>query len=191
MDNPIFDNKHYNTPGQAHELTYSCYRKLPWFIDEVACRIFLDSVRLSQRKFRFHLWAYVVMPDHVHLLIWPLERGYDIAKVLQAINGVTSHRYSRLLARINPDLRSKYMEKKSNREIFRFWQRGGGFDRNLHNDAAIHACIRYIENNPVRSRHVGQANEYRWSSACTLDCNEKWRPKVDRSSVPVRMVYRH
>jgi putative transposase len=191
MNKPILDNKHYNTPGQAHALTYSCYRKTPWFDDKFACRIFLDSLRLSQLKFRFHLWAYVVMPDHVHLLIWPIEMDYDISKILQAINGITSRRYSRLLARINPDLRSKYMENKGNREIFRFWQRGGGFDRNLFNDSAIHKCIRYIENNPVRSRLVGQANEYRWSSAYTLDCSEKWRPNIDRSSVPVRMIHRH
>jgi putative transposase len=191
MEKPLFNNNHYNTPGHAHELTYSCYRKLPNFADEIACRIFLDSLRRAKEKFCFHLWAYVVMPSHVHLLIWPLEMKYDIAKILQTINGVTSRRYSRLLERINPELKSKYMEKKGNREVFRFWQRGGGFDRNLYNDNAIHESIRYIENNPVRARIVSQAYEYRWSSACSLNCNEKWRPMVERSSVPMRMIDRH
>ena len=192
MDKLLFDNKHYNTAGHAHEITYSCYRRLPYFKDSIAWRIFLDSVRRAKIKFHFHLWAYVVMPNHVHLLIWPCERNYDIGKILQAINGLMSRRYSRLLSRINPDLKNSFLEIAQNHSVFRFWQRGGGFDRNLYNDNAIHASISYIENNPVRSNLVKQASEYRWSSAWESNNNkEKWLPALDRNSIPVKMVNRH
>lgn len=191
MEKPLFDNKHYNTPGHAHELTNSCYRRQSFFTDEIACRIFLDSLRRARDKFHFHLWAYVVMPTHVHLLIWPCVMEYDIGKILQAINGTMSRRYSRLLSRTNPEFRSGFLEKEKDRAVFRFWQRGGGFDRNLYNDTAVHDSIRYIENNPVRSKLVVQASEYRWSSAWEPDGPEKWRPLVDRGSVPVKMINRH
>lgn len=191
MNKQLFNNKHYNTPGHAHELTYSCYNRLPYFNDPLACRIFLDSVRRSQIKFKFHLWAYVVMPNHVHLLIWPYEREYDIGKILQAINGTMSRRYSRILSRINLEAHCRFLVTRNKQRIFRFWKRGGGFDRNLYNDKAIHDVIRYIENNPVRARLAVHANEYPWSSAWKADGSEKWRPTINRSSVPVKMVNRH
>jgi putative transposase len=165
MNTHVFDNKHYNTAGHAHELTFSCYKRFSYFKDEIACRMFLESIQKAKNKFNFKLWAYVIMPNHVHLLIWPCENDYDIGKMLQAINGTMSRRYSRLLSRINPTYRATFLEKKDNRETFRFWQRGGGFDRNLFRSDAVHASIKYIENNPVRAKIVSQANEYRWSSA--------------------------
>lgn len=78
MEKPLFKNRHYNTPGHAHELTYSCYKRSPYFNDPLACRIFLDCIRRSQLKFNFHVWAYVIMPNHVHLLVWLLEQDYSI-----------------------------------------------------------------------------------------------------------------
>jgi putative transposase len=128
------------------------------------------------------------MPNHVHLLIWPSENSYDIGKILQSINGSMSRRYSRLLTRINPEIRSGFLETTNSKQIFRFWQRGGGFDRNLYNSDAVHACICYIENNPVRANIVRQANEYRWSSAWNIIVKEKWRPELERQAVPVKLV---
>ncbi|NLD93818.1 MAG: hypothetical protein GX639_14270 [Fibrobacter sp.] len=191
MEKPPFTNRHYNTSGHAHELTYSCYRRSPYFNDPLACRLFLDSVRRAQIKFNFHLWAYIIMPNHVHLLIWPCDQEYDISKILQAINGAMSRRYSRLLRRINPSLHSTFFERDSKNHGFRFWQRGGGFDRNLFNDKAIYDSIRYIENNPVRAKIVQTTEQYNWSSAWHVLNPEKFRPKINRGSVPVRMVNRY
>ena len=186
MSESLYDNKHYNTPGHAHELTFSCYRKLPYFKDEIACRVFLDCIRMAQVKFSFHVWAYVVMSNHVHALIWPFEHYYSIDRILQGIKGTMSHRYSRFLYRTNPDFYSRFFEKNNGSKVFRFWQRGGGFDRNLYNEKMIHNSIQYIESNPVRAKLVKQNSEYRWSSAWVVLRNKKWRPLVDRSFVPVK-----
>lgn len=83
------------------------------------------------------------------------------------------------------------MVKKVDRSIFRFWQRGGGFDRNLFNDKAIDEGIHYIENTPVRSKLAEQANQYRWSSAWSIGGHEKFRPEINSSSLPVKMVTLH
>jgi hypothetical protein len=48
---------------------------------------------------------------------------------------------------------------------FVFWQRGGGFDRNLWNSKAVHDSIRYIEANPVRSKLADIPQKWPWSSA--------------------------
>lgn len=99
-----------------------------------------------------------------------------------------SRRYSRLLTRIYPEYRISFLETKNDKQLFGFWQRGGGFDRNLFKSEAVHASIRYIENNPVRAKLVSQAIEYRWSSAWVSESIEKWRPGIDRQSIPVKMV---
>ena len=49
--------------------------------------------------------------------------------------------------------------------MFRFWQAGGGFDRNLCNPKAIHSSVNYIEYNPVRAGLVNAPEEWQWSSA--------------------------
>ena len=51
------------------------------------------------------------------------------------------------------------------KKVFRFWQTGGGFDRNLWNAKAIHSSINYIEANPVRAGLVEKPEDWQWSSA--------------------------
>ncbi len=48
---------------------------------------------------------------------------------------------------------------------YRFWQRGGGYDRDLRDPGVIHATIDYIHGNPVRAGLVEQPEDWPWSSA--------------------------
>lgn len=68
---------------------------------------------------------------------------------------------------------------------FRFWQAGGGFDRNLWNPKAIHAAIAYIENNPVRAGLVDAPEKWPWSSAYAQANGKGVLP--DRDSIPLWM----
>ena len=66
--------KCYNEAGHAHELTFSCFRRLPLLSRDRSCRWFVAAMEKSRRDGRFLLWAYVIMPEHVHVLLWPQER---------------------------------------------------------------------------------------------------------------------
>ena len=61
----------YNEPGQPRELTFSCYRRMPFFSREGTCEWFRQALEAARTKFDFQVWAYVLMPDHVHLLVNP------------------------------------------------------------------------------------------------------------------------
>lgn len=63
--------KTYNTPGDAHFVTYSCQERLPLLSKDRSRRRVIDAIREARSKQSFALWAYVIMPEHVHLLIWP------------------------------------------------------------------------------------------------------------------------
>ena len=75
----------FNDVGHAHELTFSCYHQFPFLKADRTCQWFCDSVQTAREQLDFDLWAYVLMPEHVHLIIRPRQRVYEIAEILQAI----------------------------------------------------------------------------------------------------------
>jgi hypothetical protein len=77
--------KHFNDAGHAHELTFSCYRGLAFLKRERTRRCLADAIQESRENWQFDLWAYVVMPEHVHLVVRPREAEYDIAAIRKAI----------------------------------------------------------------------------------------------------------
>lgn len=159
--------KHYDTPGHAHELTFSCYRRRNYFQDAAACESFLQNLEFVRIRFSLELWAYVLMPNHVHLLIWPGPATCAIGTLLASLKGRMSKAYRDHLVGVAPEQALEFMvpDKRKTRRVFRFWQPGGGFDRNLWDAHAIHHAIAYIEGNPVRRGLAAQPEEYRWSSA--------------------------
>ena len=186
MAKKLFKNKHYNTPGHAHELTFSCYRRIPFFIDRLACAKFLFELNQGREDFSFLLWAYVIMPNHIHLLIWPTKNDYNIAKITKSIKGRLAKKYLTHLKETKNTFilnQCSVVEKGMNKH--RFWQRGGGFDRNLWNPKAIHDSIGYIEANPVRLRFVSTPEEWLWSSARARKIGEGVIPDV--FTLPVKL----
>ena len=68
----------FNEPGQAHEITFSCYKRLKLLAKERTCLWFLEALDDARKKYQFELWAYVLMPEHAHILILPLLADYRI-----------------------------------------------------------------------------------------------------------------
>src|SRR4051812_33170679 len=58
--------------GEPHFLTFSCYGRLPLLSKDRTRQWFLESLKEARQSHKFHLWAWVIMPEHIHLLIWPL-----------------------------------------------------------------------------------------------------------------------
>ncbi len=145
--------KHYNSSDCFHELTFSCYLKQPLFNNDYTCKLFLETLSQARKRHSFGIIAYVIMPTHVHLLICPLAEKYSISKILSGIKLPFSMRISNL------------SKRKSEKALRHFWQRGGGYDRNLVTMKAIKASIDYIHGNPVRMSLVDSPEEWPWSSA--------------------------
>lgn len=166
MTRNVYRNRHYNTPGHAHELTFSCYRRIPFFSKSLACELFLEELQSGRVEHDFLIWAYVIMPNHIHLLIKPGQNEYSIATITKSIKGRFAKKYLKRLS----DLEEKSVLEKctvieKGQRKHRIWQRGGGFDRNMWNPKAIHDAIRYIEANPVRARLIVTPVEWKWSSS--------------------------
>ena len=92
----------YNIPGHAHELTFSCFRRLELLSHVRTCRWFVEAMQDVQPNGKIH---------------------------------------------------------------YRFWQRGGGYDRNVFEPATVLQMIEYVHNNPVRRGLVEKATDWIWSCA--------------------------
>ena len=77
--------KHFNSHGCAHELTFSCFQKQDFFTDESLCLSFVKNLDNLRNSGLFKMLAYVIMPDHVHLLIVPVLEQYRMSKILASI----------------------------------------------------------------------------------------------------------
>ena len=118
-------------------------------------------------------------------MIYPKQDGYKISVILQSIKGTASKRYGDFLKQSNRNLYEKYCINLGDKRTFRFWQAGGGYDRNLWSAQAIHASIDYIENNPVRADLVDRPEKWAWSSAHGLVSGSI--VMRDRTNIPLLM----
>lgn len=105
--------------------------------------------------------AWVVMPEHVHLLIIP-SLGAEVPKVLRAIKEPFARE---VIKRWRDSNHVRLQHATDSRGVVRFWQRGGGYDRNITGGDEYNEKIVYIHENPVRRGLVREPEEWRWSSA--------------------------
>jgi putative transposase len=89
--------RHYHNPAEAHELTFSCYRRRPLLNADERCQLLSHAIDAAVPRLGFSLVAFVYMPEHVHLLVWPKAAGTDIAELLFAIKRPFSFRVKKLL----------------------------------------------------------------------------------------------
>ena len=144
----------------------------------------LDALELGRRKRRFDLWAYVVMPEHVHLVVRPCP-GVKICQVLTTVKQSVSKRALVWLRENAPDFLTRLEDRRPNgRVVHRFWQRGGGYDRNLVDAQEIHEKIDYVHANPVRRGIAASVLDWRWSSARAWQTGVDGPIPIDRDSVP-------
>jgi REP element-mobilizing transposase RayT len=74
----------YQSSKQSHFVTFSCYRRLPHLQDERLRDLFIECLERTRRNYLFRVYGYVVMPEHVHLLVSEPEAEL-LAKAIQAI----------------------------------------------------------------------------------------------------------
>jgi putative transposase len=77
--------RHYDEPGDAHELTFSCYHRLPLLTNGPWRRLLTQSIERAVRRHGFWLVAFVFMPEHVHMLVYPFGPSAEVEGLLKAI----------------------------------------------------------------------------------------------------------
>jgi putative transposase len=173
--------RHFDEPGDAHFLTFSCYRRMPLLGKERTCRWLIDAVQAARQKHQFDLWGWVIMPEHVHLLVWPKQTNSRVRAILADIKRPVGQEAIVWLEANHPEFLARLTVCNRNRTYRRFWQAGPGQDRNVFDPNAAHQIVEYIHNNPVRRGLVSEPDQWFWSSAADWAGKENTPLKVDRT----------
>lgn len=158
--------KHVHELGDFHELTFSCYRRMQLLDDDRRRRMLCESIDKAIANHTFRLVAFVRMPEHVHLLVYPTTTPVKIGALLYVIKRPFSYRVKKLLEEErSPLLNELTIRERPGKTTFRFWQEGPGFDRNLNTQKAVLGSIDYFHLNPVKRGLVLRAVDWKCSSA--------------------------
>jgi putative transposase len=163
---PMKNMQRFDEPGTARFITFSCYRRLRLFDnDRIKDRFVERFVEFAALK-RVDVLAWVVMPEHVHLVLFP-EPADAISAFLSSLKRSFAtevlRRWRELDAGILPRLRDRRGDPH-------FWQLGGGYDRNVVGDELLEK-IRYCHLNPISRGLVASSVDWRWSSARAYETN--------------------
>lgn len=138
---------HWQAPGETHFVTYA-------LLDRDACdltrralaRILIEALQFRHEE-RYLLHDWVIMPDHVHLLIWPMatdEGFFSLSSITGPMKGWTAHEINRRIGR-----RGGLWEDES-------------FDHVVRNRASFREIAFYIWMNPVNAGLVDDPREWPW-----------------------------
>jgi putative transposase len=132
----------FQQSGTLHFITFSCYRRQPFFDTAHARRTFEHSLEQTRRSYRFDVIGYVVMPEHIHLLVSEPERA-TLSRAIQALKQSVS--------------------QKLNGHHGRFWQTRY-YDFNVGTPQKRVEKLKYIYRNPVHRGLVERSEDWPWSS---------------------------
>ena len=176
--------KRLDVQYDAHYLTFSCFHRQPFLSGRHSPMWLLESLDEARTNCPFELWAYVIMPEHAHVLILPGE-GVTISSILYAVKHPVTRRAVKWTERNRPEFLEKLTERRPGGKVTRrFWQPGGGYDRNLRSTADVHEKLRYIHANPVRRGSVEHPSDWPWSSWRAWEEGVDDPIPIDRESFP-------
>jgi REP-associated tyrosine transposase len=151
--------RHYGH-GHLHFITFSCYRRLPLLGSVQARNTFMQVLEEVRDQYRFSLVGFVVMPEHVHLLISEPERGTP-STVVQ----VLKQRVSRHLRqeKLNVDGQREGDFENLENSLGRFWQ-FRFYDFNVWSLKKRVEKLQYMHLNPVKRGLVDHPKNWPWIS---------------------------
>ncbi len=156
----------WNEPGHAHFLTYSCHRGLPLLSRDRVRHWVVDALERMRQELNVALWAYVIIPEHVHALLHQRAAHYEMRRILSLLKQPVAKAARKWL---EGNRQSAWWQTLTvaypSRRVFRFWQPGRGFDHKVLREKTVPAIVDYIHANPVRRNLVDEPTQWEWSSA--------------------------
>jgi putative transposase len=165
----------YYGEGHLHFLTFSCYRRRRYLATTRARDCFLQILHQVRARWEFRLIGYVIMPEHVHLLISEPRKG-NPSSVLQVLKQKT-WRALRKRRRITPGQLSLSFSGAPESGTH-FWQRRF-YDFNVWSARKVREKLEYMHRNPVKRKLVSHPKDWPWSSWSHYEKGERGLIEID------------
>ena len=137
---------HPNSPNHPYFVTAVTKDRRPIFRDDRAAELMVTDLRLLRDELGFSLVAYVVMPDHVHLLVVPGE-GSGVSRIMQLIKGRFARSWNKAIGSAGSVWQPRFFESV------------------VRTETQLVRWIEYIQCNPVEARLVQAPEDYPYCSA--------------------------
>jgi REP element-mobilizing transposase RayT len=152
----------------SYFVTSSIVEGLPLFMDPKLCSIILDSLTYAQQVNNLLLYGYVIMPNHIHLII----KGEHLSKGLRAFKSYTARCIVNYLednhkTRLLKQLRSWKLDHHKD-SSYQVWQEGF-HPKQISTPEMMEQKLNYIHFNPVKSGFVESPLDWRYSSASNYE----------------------
>ena len=147
--------------GHLHFITFSCHRRMPRLMSRHARDVFVRELAKVRKELEFRLIGYVVMPEHVHLLISEPKKGTP-STVLHKLK-LSVARKLRRRRRVLTSAQLQLPFEKEELPMRAFWQ-ARFHDFNVYSPKKKTEKLNYMHANPVRRGLVMHPGDWAWSS---------------------------
>ena len=162
--------KRYYTARDLHFITCSCYRRRPLLGTARRRDLFLKILEETRQRYQFVVVGYVVMPEHIHLLISEPEKG-DPSVVMK----VVKQRFAR---KVRGKRAGAQLALWAEEGIEHVWQKRF-YDFNVWTERKRIEKLRYMHRNPVKRELVESPEQWAWSSFRAYAYGEKGVVRVN------------
>jgi putative transposase len=176
MDMPLDS---IDDPGHLYFITASIINWTPLFKEDKYAKVILDVLSFFRNKKEILLFAFVIMPSHVHLIIKPIN--IPIGKFLQSFGSLTAHKIIRILRdeKRSDILNTFHENRRDRRSNYSFWQEI--FTENIFTQKFLEQKFEYLHQNPVPRAEdtISDRTSYSYSSAGYYDKGENPIIEID------------
>jgi len=154
--------KRYQQTRQLHFITFTCDHRQPWLADPQMRDKFVKTLETVRLWYGFWITGYVVMPEHVHLLVSEPERK-NLGLALQMLKQMVSRKRVGWPVESQSEGRKGWPVLSRSEGRVPFWQ-ARYYDFNVWSEAKRVEKLRYTHRNPVTRGLVERPEDWEWSS---------------------------
>ena len=148
--------------GQSHFVTFSCYHRRLGFTSPEIYDLFLQCLEKMRQHFAMCIYGYVVMPEHVHLLVNEPGKG-TLADAIHFLKLSFAKRVHSVVPPVRPMVAQVRVRSLDANLGSSFWQKRY-YDRNVRDADEFKVKLRYLHRNPVKRGLVQEPGDWKWSS---------------------------
>lgn len=132
-------------PNHCYFITTTAYGRQRLFVSDAVNEVLVGALDFCRGALLFQILGYVIMPDHMHILVLP-EGEADITRIMHSFKNYTGRTIKKMLGLETP-----------------VWQHQF-YDHVIRSDADLRARLEYMHGNPIRQGLVERIEAYRWCS---------------------------
>lgn len=159
---------HFSQIGTFHLVT-NARNRIPWCTMPDIPEIIMDNLMMSKRLYDLRLYAFCIVPNHIHIVVRALDKGISpfMHSLKRNISRDIRENFNIPAAEVRePPLRMKglmHISDVRSHGNFSGWQKGF-YDERIKNDDQLAAALRYVRNNAYGHRLVSKPEDWPWSS---------------------------